>query len=323
MRNGQDPRYPLCTGTLRRELNAVVSYASNGAWTIRWDSRVRVVGIASGRKCRHSAIDDFARCARDEGFFRALRDVDYRFVLVNNCLLRASAVRVVRYFHRSNDSSVIEYANFGLREGFVRDHFFGESVLGRLSSSLMEQGTIRPFFLSVGCASAYQAVCFVDKRRRGVNVRVLCIRFRIESELDYVGRAKCAINVYYYGRFLRQVRHARCIQRVRRASGLHTFKRWFFMFIRRRFTFIIRQGRFSYGAFADDRGLPKSGVAVVFRCEGSRLVPFLRGLIAGAKGGRICTFHYSPYRRRFAHTTNVSGLACHFAEYLIRFHDLL
>lgn len=219
--NGEDAGHAFGAGALRRQLHAVVSNAGNGARSIRRDARVGVVGIACRGESGATLIHYLARGASVQGLFRALRDVDDRFVFVNNGVVCAGAYRVVGNFYRPNDAGMVKDANFGLREGFVGHYFLGEGILCRFSPALVEQRTIRPFFFSVGGARANEAVSFVYERNGRIDVRILRVGFRVECKLHAICRCECPIDVDDDGRLFSKVGHSRCVKGLHCARCLH------------------------------------------------------------------------------------------------------
>lgn len=95
------------------------------------------------------------------------------------------------------------------------------------------------------------------------------------------------------------------------------------MFIRRRFAFVVRECRFCYGAFANDWGLPKRGIAIVLRSKRGGLVSLFRGFLARAKGGGVGDLYYAANGSGLVCAANVSGLARHDAKDFVWLYDLL
>lgn len=230
---------------------------------------------------------------------------------------------MIRDFNGSNDASVVQHANFGLRKRFVRNDLFGECVLGRLSATLVKECPVRPPLFAVGRPCPHEAVRLIHKRGRRVNVRVLRVCQRIKGKLNAIRGRQGALLVNGDGRLLSKVSHARRVKGVHRASGPNAFKRRLPVFIRWRFTLIVRQGRLSNGSALNNGRLPKGGITVIFRREGGRLVPLLRGFLAGTKSGRISALHHAANRSGLVHTTDVSRASRHLAQNLIRLYDLL
>lgn len=175
----------------------------------------------------------------------------------------------------------------------------------------------------MGRPRANEAVCLVSTRDGGINVRVLSVRFRIEGALHPIGRGKGAIYVNDHGRLFHQVSDTRRVACVDRARRLNPFQGRFLVFVRRRFSPIVRKGRFRRSSFAHDLWLPECGVTIVLRSEGGRFVTFLRLAINGEEDRRISALHHTPYGRSFVTATYVSGAACDLAEDFVRLNDLL